>query len=164
MEPVIKLDLKNKAVFQYYNECLSRKIKEVCSKIGFSYNGITWIIFDPDASDRYCDTLSQIQKIIVGRQGCDYGFCNGIDTIWISTLSIEKECCTNRIINKRLIKSLGFSTYSNDDLLADVILDELAHIATGCDHGTLKYDKTLEKFQQAYYGNPLGLRGYQLHL
>ena len=37
------------------------------------------------------------------------------------------------------------------DMLANVIMDELAHIKTGKDHGTKEYDEKLASYHKRYY-------------
>lgn len=37
------------------------------------------------------------------------------------------------------------------DMLANVIMDELAHIKTGKDHGTKEYDEKLASYRKRYY-------------
>lgn len=53
MEPIIELDSKIQGLYYDYKKFLSNKIKLVCSKVGFSYEGVKWIIFDPKISDIY---------------------------------------------------------------------------------------------------------------
>ena len=150
MEPIIELDSKIQGQYYDYKKFLSNKIKLVCSKVGFSYEGVKWIIFDPKISDIYGNKPNQIQQILVGSKGRDYGACNRKDTIWISTLAINKEYSTNSILNNTN-QALGIVRKNKNDFWADVILDEIAHISTGCDHGSAKYDRKLAEFQDVYY-------------
>lgn len=152
MEPIIELDSKIQVLYYDYKKFLSNKIKLVCSKVGFSYAGVKWIIFDPKISDVYGNKPNQIQQMWVGSKGRDYGACNRKDTIWISTLAINKEYSANSILNKTN-QALGIVRKNEEDFLADVILDEIAHIATGCDHGSAKYDKKLAEFREHYYND-----------
>ena len=152
MKPKIKMDSNISIHFNSYQPCLSNKIKAVCSKIGISYKGITWIIFDPAISDIYGNKPDNFQKIFIGRKGSDYGATNGVDTIWISTIAISRDFSSFYTL-KKLQQTIGFlpAHEEKEDFLAEVIIDELAHIATGCDHGTPKYDKKYIEFMNAYY-------------
>ena len=123
-----------------YSEILSAKIKEVCSKVNCSYEGIKWIIFDP-----YKNTSNSLEKIMVGRKGTDYGYYDLKNKIWISTLAIKKEINKTKNNNKK---------YEND-FLANLILDEITHMITKCDHGTKKYDDQLKRFKNIYYDRNL---------
>lgn len=152
MEPTIELSSDIHIPCIDYKKLLSDKIKSVCSKIGFSYNGIKWIIYVPKTSKRYFGQPNQVFKSLITKKNT-YGFCVTEEkTIWISTLALEKEHSANLPLNNKLNHSyLGISTNNNKDLLANVILDELAHIATRCDHGHPKYENKLRKFHNAYY-------------
>ena len=165
MEPKIKMDSNISIHFNGYQTCLSNKIKAVCSKIGISYKGITWIIFDPAISDIYGNIPDNLQKIFIGRKGSDYGATNGIDTIWISTLSISRDFSSFYTL-KKLQQTIGFLPTNDEDFLAEVIIDELTHIATGCDHGTATYDKKYVEFLNVYYRkNAIGIlqKSFQLN-
>lgn len=152
MEPKIKIASNTTVILSGYLTCLSDKIKTVCSKIGFPYMGITWIVFDPAISDIYGNKPDNMQKIFIGQKGSDYGATNGIDTIWISTLAISRDFSSFYTL-KKLQRTIGFlpANEEEEDFLAEVIIDELAHIATGCDHGTATYDKKYVEFLSAYY-------------
>lgn len=43
------------------------------------------------------------------------------------------------------------SPQQKEDFLVNVILDELAHITTGKDHGSKAYDDTLSDYHRRYY-------------
>lgn len=159
MEPKIKIASNTTVTLSGYLTYLSDKIKTVCSKIGFPYMGITWIVFDPAISDIYGNKPNNIQKIFIGRKGSDYGATNGVDTIWISTLAISRDFSSFYTL-KKLQQTIGFlpAHEEEEDFLAEVIIDELAHIATRCDHGTAKYDKKYTEFLNAYYRkNTIGI-------
>ena len=149
MEPVIELDQKIRVLDIDYPNILATKIKIVCSKINFSYEGIRWIIFDPALSDINGEKPNQIRRMLIGKDGRDYGACNRKDIIWISTLAIKREF-QNYFFNK-MNKTLDVMIRNKRDFLANVILDELAHIATGCDHGSLQYNAKLNEFYKCYY-------------
>ncbi|WP_291571411.1 hypothetical protein [Clostridium sp. UBA4548] len=152
MEPNIELDSNIRILYCNYSECLANKIKLVCSKVGFSYEGIKWIIYDPQISDIYGNKPNQMQQLWIGSKGKDYGACNSKDTIWISTLAIQRESIRNNPWEK-IKKVVNMNTQNDEDLLADVILDEIAHISTGRSHGDYKYDAQLDKFKNLYYND-----------
>lgn len=152
MEPNIEIDSEIQILYVNYKECLARKIKLVCSKVGFSYDNIKWIIFDPKISNVYGNKPNQIQKISIGSQGQDYGACNLKDKIWISTLAIEKELIENSTLTK-MNTMLNGTTQKKEDFLANVILDEIAHISTKSNHGDKKYDEELTRLKDLYYND-----------
>lgn len=152
MEPNIEIDSEIQILYVNYKEYLARKIKLVCSKVGFSYDNIKWIIFDPKISNVYGNKPNQIQKIFIGRQGQDYGACNLKDKIWISTLAIQKELIENSTLAK-MNTMLNGTTQKKEDFLANVILDEIAHIYTKSNHGDKKYDQELNRIKDLYYND-----------
>ncbi len=151
MEPLIELDSRIRVLIIDYKKVLESKIKFVCSKIKFSYERIKWIIFDPNISDIYGKKPNEIQKVLIGSNGHDYGACNGKDINWISTLAIKRDIQNN--FSNEMYKNLNIIIKKKYDFLANVILDELAHIATGCDHGNSQYDEKLKEFHKYYYGS-----------
>lgn len=152
MEPNIEMDSNVQILHFNYRKCLADKIKLVCSKVGFSYDGIKWIIFDPKISDIYGNKPDQIQQLWIGSKGKDYGACNLKDTIWISTLAIHRECTENSPF-KRINDIVNITKQNKKDFLADVILDEITHISTRCNHGNSKYEAQLSKFKDLYYND-----------
>lgn len=152
MEPNIEIDSEIQILYVNYKEYLARKIKLVCSKVGFSYDNIKWIIFDPKISNVYGNKPNQIQKIFIGSQGQDYGACNLKDKIWISTLAIQKELIENSTLTK-MNTMLNGTTQKKEDFLANVILDEIAHISTKSNHGDEKYDEELTRLKDLYYND-----------
>lgn len=145
------MDSNIRILYCDYRKCLADKIKLVCSKVGFSYAGIKWIIFDPKISDIYGNKPNEIQQLWIGSKGKDYGACLK-DIIWISTLAIDRECAKNSPL-KKINKMINMTPLNKEDFLADVILDEIAHISTGCNHGDHKYDAQLTKFESLYYND-----------
>ena len=140
------ISMKDNIVFIPYNykDELSEKIKLVCKKIDFCYKDIQWVIFDP----RSKKITNPIEQLSIGRRrkGRDYGYCDyNNKIIYISTLAIEKNINDN-ISYKKII-----SIKNKQDFLADVILDEITHIVTKCDHGNPKYENQLNQFKQRYY-------------
>jgi len=150
MEPTIELDEKIKISYVNYKSVLSNKIKIVCAKINVSYNEIKWIVFDPKLCSSDGKVPNELQKIMIGNNGKDYGSCRVSEgKIWISTLSIYEDVKQNNSINI-VYKSISRQKFERD-ILADVIMDELAHIFTESDHGSHEYDSTLELYHNRYY-------------
>lgn len=144
----IKFDFKRTAIVLYvnYEEILQKKISSVCSKIGFDDAKITWLIFDPNEKGR----KNAFDHIRIGMNGKDYGFCIPAENkIWISTLSIMKDKDSSPI--NRICSQLKIPGNVEEDFLADVIIDEITHIQTNCDHGNSKYDKKLQENAEKYY-------------
>jgi hypothetical protein len=51
-----------------------------------------------------------------------------------------------------------------EDFLADVILDEITHIQTNCNHGSSKYDRKLQENAEKYYLPTINLISLQTNL
>jgi hypothetical protein len=157
----IKFDSKRTAIVLYvnYEEILQEKINSVCGKIGFDDTKITWFIFDSNETDRK-NTLAHIR---IGLNGKDYGFCIPVkNKIWISTSSIMKDKNLSLINKMRSqLKRLGDI---EEDFLADVILDEITHIQTNCNHGSSKYDRKLQENAEKYYLPTINLISLQTNL
>lgn len=157
MEPAIELDSSVQILYFDYKKLLSDKIKSVCSKVGFSYNGIKWIIYKPKTSNIYCNNPEQFQKLLIDLKVNDYGFCVPQKrTIYISTLALENEYSVNSLLNGKLkqLSRLGFPAHNGKDLLANIILDEITHIATGGrNHGDAVYEEKFKELRNAYYCN-----------
>ncbi len=144
----IEFDSKRTAIVMYvnYKEILQKKISSVCSKIGFDDAKITWLIFDPNEKER----KNAFDHIRIGMNGKDYGFCIPAENkIWISTLSIMKDKDSSPI--NRIRSQLKIPRDVEEDFLADVIIDEITHIQTNCDHGNSKYDRKLQENAEKYY-------------
>ena len=145
IEPNIIMESNINIVFISYKDELRKKIKSVCEKIGFCDKDIQWVIFDP----RLKKITNPIEKVFIGSKGRDYGYCNCDNkVIYISTLAIQKNIKDNIIYKNKITINKN-----NKDFLADVILDEITHIVTKCNHGNPKYDNQLDQFQRRYYGN-----------
>ena len=145
----IKFDFNSTAIIQYvdYEKILQKKINSVCKKIGFDDSKITWIIFVPNEKER----KSLLNHIRIGLNGKDFGFCIPAEKkIWISTLSIMKDKEAALPIN-RIRDQLKIPEMVKEDFLADVILDEITHIQTNCDHGSDKYNRKLQENAEKYY-------------
>lgn len=144
----IKFDSKGTSIVLYvnYKEILQKKINSVCGKIGFNDAKITWFIFDPKEKER----KNAFDYIRIGLNGKDYGFCIPAENkIWISTLSIMKDKDLSPI--NKIRSQLKIPGDIEEDFLADVILDEITHIQTNCDHGSSKYNRKLQENAEKYY-------------
>lgn len=144
----IKFDSKRTVIALYvnYKEILQKKINSVCGKIGFNDAKIIWLIFDPNEKERE----NAFDNIRIGLNGKDYGFCIPAENkIWISTLSIMKDKDLSPI--NKIRSQLKIPGDVEEDFLADVILDEITHIQTNCDHGSSKYDRKLQENAEKYY-------------
>ncbi|HCW03139.1 MAG TPA: hypothetical protein DGK91_00520 [Clostridium sp.] len=130
-----------------YKEILQKKIDIVCTKIGFNDSKIKWYIFNPKIRK------TTIQNILVGMNGCDYGYCiTDKNEIWISALSIQK-CGSLTAYDK--INSMIKLQKKADDFLANVIIDEITHIQTGSNHGQKDYDNKFIDNMRKYYLSPM---------
>ena len=130
-----------------YRIVLEKAIHDVCEKLSLTPSPeITWIIFD---SNRDLSQLSPMEQMIVKswqREGHEYGHCNPKSKkIWISTMAIE----SYNIAAMPSIRIPGIKPV--DCLLANVIMDELAHINTGRNHGDPVYDRELISYRSRYY-------------
>lgn len=144
MEPKIKLD--DKIIINLnYKKRLSEKIKLVCSKIQVPYSNIEWYIYDPKSNN-------PIGNMLIGSNGENYGYCYPYEKkIYISTLAINRDKQT-----PIYEKSFNMRPFERKrDFLAEVIMDEIAHIVTGCNHGNSKYDTELERLRKLYYYGPI---------
>ena len=126
----------------HYKTILQDKINEICKKIGYDDFGVTWHIFDPQ------EGKNQIEKMMVDDDGEAYGYCIlPQKEIWISTLAIPKQ-----ILSTDREKNVFLEVNKEqEDILAEVIIDEITHIQTGLNHGDLGYDKKLEDYFKKYY-------------
>jgi len=153
-------------LYYNYKEILGKKITEVCNKIGFDDPDILWFIYDPNkpvpeaenhlAGSKRHSPLDEIKRQINKVLGQKirsvinyYGYCFIKEKkIWISIASIMKDSGLLPF-NNPLFKN--YSRISGSDFLADVIIDEITHIQTGCDHGDPKYDTQRQKNTERYY-------------
>lgn len=134
-----------------YSPILEKAISDVKKKVQIDDDEIEWIIFDEK---------NYVENKVIGRSTLPsfvypiqykYGFCN-VDKkqIYISTAAI-------RTYNNDFYRQIPYITKNfkqNNILLIDVILDELAHIKTGKNHGDKKYDNTLGLYRNKYYSFP----------
>lgn len=129
----IKYNDSNWLDIQGYKNTLQKKIERVCEQIRFDDSKITWIIYNPVAHiTKYPD---------INRSG----FCMpSKNEIWISTFSIDT--AINYGVTKTQFKN-------KTEFLADVILDEITHFQTNCDHSDEKYEKKYLENMNIYYNS-----------
>lgn len=147
----IKYDIKG-SLYMNYMKILENKISIVCNKIGFDDSHITWFIFDADERKR--ESKNIMDSLRIGYTGKDYGFSYiNKNEIWISTLSIRKD---KNSVQFNMIGNLPkLPLKKENDFLASVIIDEITHIQTGCDHGSYEYDIKLQENTEIYYFSPI---------
>lgn len=121
-----------------YKKILLDKIRKVCKKIGFDDSEIQWVIYKPNKYEI---------KLNTNLLSNDFGFCIlENNEIWISTLAIEKE--HYNLIREKLCV---FLKENESDSLENILIDEITHIQTRCDHGNPIYNKKHKDNIQKYY-------------
>ena len=141
-----KIEFRNdSSVFAVtYRQILQEKINVICKKIGFDDFEVTWVIYDP--KDEQSKMIEDV--VLVGIPGKDYGYTIlEQKKIYISILAMRKN------INQGIydsVKKLG-GICTQDDFLANVIIDEITHIQTGVNHGEERYDKKFRENLWKYY-------------
>lgn len=132
-----------------YRIKLQEAISDVKEKVGITDNEIEWVIFDEE--DYMEDKLNgkMLMPSFIYKEKYKYGFCYiEKKEIYISTAAIM----TSNVGDfKRKIPQIAYFQEEKEVFLINVILDELAHIKTGKNHGDKEYDTTLEKYHRAYY-------------
>ena len=115
---------------------LQEEIDKVLRRLSESDDEITWIITD-DYSMIGCRNL-------VPRKSPAWAIpsCNEI-YIDICLLHSPSNCLA--------MPATWLFVPPGVNMLANVIMDELAHIKTGKDHGTKKYDEKLASYHKRYY-------------
>lgn len=131
-----------------YSVILQAAITDIKEKLGIVDDEIEWIIFDENdhLKNKF---INKSLPSFVFQKDYKYGFCF-IDKkeIWISTAAIM----TSKVNDfQEKIPKIVFKQENKEIFLINVILDELAHITTGKDHGNEKYDATLKKYYRQYY-------------
>lgn len=115
---------------------LQEEIDKVLRRLSESDDEITWIITD-EYSMVGCRNL-----VLKKSPAWAIPSCNEI-YIDICLLRSPSNCLA--MPATRLFVPPGV------DMLANVIMDELAHIKTGKDHGTKEYDEKLTSYHKRYY-------------
>lgn len=131
-----------------YSMILQNVIKKISKKIGEDFYNIKWVIFDTN-NRRKNNTKNELMKVsplFIVSQGADYGFYDyKSQEIWISTMALRSSGWNNLSLPNLI------SGRNKPDLLVNVILDELAHLKTGEDHGSREYDNQLKMYRNRHY-------------
>lgn len=161
---MIKLNIefdKGIVVVAFYKSWLESEIKQVLQKIGENFEdyNIKWVIFDESTlRKREIDN----KQYLISPYGNRYGFCYPQkEEIWISTAAIRQRKNNLGYTNRYLTNSFVNQTPERN-LLADVIMDELAHIKTQRNHGDPEYDNLLKSYHNMYYKKRLPFVNYPL--
>lgn len=140
-------------ILSFNKTILQNAVTEVCKKLREDFRDIKWVIYDENSIRKKYGKENILATYIVP-QGIEYGFCRCNEReIWISTKTLRSSGI------ERLSSAHLVNKHKNDELLVNVILDELAHIKTGKDHGSKEYDNQLRQYHDRYYSKrkyPLG--------
>ena len=140
---------KNVPLLAAYPIILNKKIAKVCRKINFDDTGITWIIYNPTRQF----STNILLDLISRKATNDYGYCiPEINKIWISTKAIHADPYS---LSLQINNDIQSFMKPNKDLLADVILDEITHIQTRCNHRNPEYEKKYKENYDMYYFNSI---------
>lgn len=115
---------------------LQKKINKALQRLSESDDEITWIITD-GYSRPFCSSLFFMTSPAVAIPSCN--------EIYIDICLLRPPSNCLAMPAALLFVPLGV------DMLANVIMDELAHIKTGKDHGTKEYDEKLASYRKRYY-------------
>lgn len=139
------------AFLTIYRIVLEEAINNVSKKLSLRIPPeIEWIIFEPNRNLPQVSPIEQALAKTVVRylplKGHEYGHCSvKKKKIWISTVAIQS-------YNAATVSRIKIPGIKQPDcLLVDVILDELAHINTGKDHGDPIYDRVFSDYYHRYY-------------
>lgn len=134
---------RDKNVNIIYEVILKNAIEFVCKVIGENDNNINWVIFKEASL-----VPDKIKSKFIPCDMYKYGFCiYEKKEIWISEEAIRSW----NIGTKK-------SRYAEKNLMVDVLLDELAHVKTGKDHGDEKYEERLIRYRRCYYVSTNGIK------
>ena len=137
--------------FTIYRIVLEEAINYVSKKLSLTIPPeIEWIIFEPNRNLPQVSSIEQsLSRAIIKNlplKGHEYGHCIVKEKkIWISTVAIQ----SYNVATVQRMKLPGIK--QSNCLLANVIMDELAHIITGKDHGDPIYDRELMSYRSRYY-------------
>lgn len=142
-----------------YKAILVKGVEKIIRCIGDDFSSVKWMIYDgknPPNLSRYSereDILGQLYKKVgfpilhIPRDGKEFGFCSISDkTIYISLQTIQS------YREPMLPLALQLNPNRELSLFTRVVIDELAHITTGKDHGNPLYDTTLALYKQRCRG------------
>lgn len=133
---------------------LQHKLNIVLPKINETDSDIKWYIYDannvPKKQDAGIESLIKLPPIPSLISNICPGFASPQNRqIWILDRPITLYIPLTgfpRVTN-------AFLRGNNDDYLANIIMDELAHIRTGLDHDSEAYNKKLLHYRELYYEN-----------
>lgn len=156
IKPNIKLDsnIPSSLSYNYEKNYLSKKIESVCSKVGFSYKGITWIIFDPKIADIYGKKTCTIEKPLIGLRIEDYGgYSLDNKEIFIPTLPIRKEILKEMDKDNPLYDTFKNILDKNENKysLTDLILYGITHFKIKSSHLNKEFYSEFDNFKKSYY-------------
>ncbi len=145
---------------------LQHKLKIVLPKINEYDGDIKWYIYDanniPNQPDISIANLIKLPPIPALVPNICPGFANPYNKqIWI----LDRPIALYITLPELPGKLNDFLRGDNNDHLADIIMDELAHIRTGKDHDSEIYNKKLRHYRDLYYEknrtliNPFKSRG-----
>ena len=145
-------------------DALQEKINIVLKKIHTYDDDINWYIFDNNNTPN----MSSFEKIIGEHYGRffiektpPFSFfikniskglaCPSAHTIWIHKNAINPITAPFYLhkVNDRILGKV-YGAFERDTL-ADIIMDEIAHIRTGKDHNDIIYERTLQEYRNNYY-------------
>lgn len=115
---------------------LQKEIDKVLQLLAESDDEITWIITD-GYSRPFCSSLFFMNSPAIAIPSCN--------EIYIDI------CLLRSPSNCLAMPAACLFVPPGVDMLANVIMDELAHIKTGKDHGTKEYDEKLASYRKRYY-------------
>ena len=145
-----------------YKRILDSKLYNIFQRLKETFPRVQWIIYTPQkppdapvgfqkqspqniVDQAYREAVKAI--VYIPQAGKEYGFCYpSLNQVFISTKALQKHEPTPQLDVFVPIKSLHREP--NLSLLTKVIVDELAHIATGEDHGTPRYEQVHKTFKR----------------
>ena len=149
-------------------DALQKKINTVLNKIHETDTDINWYIFDeynkPNISlieecikKHYRPFLKEntLATFLLKKD-----ICPGLASPKTNTIWIYKNAITPTPIMPSFLQEIYEQTYASvygkpkNDTLANILMDELAHIKTGKNHGNDIYDSTLQKYINKFYNIP----------
>ena len=132
-----------------HERILEEAINDVCQRIGFNPNNVVWVIYSVDDSNLIQSLVHNMLMNCSSQRKNQWGYCKITEkAIYISTKAIiqSKYALPNKY-------ALRFGEKrSTHDMLTDVLLDEITHIQTRCDHGSPAYDQQYQDNYCKYYG------------
>lgn len=131
---------------------LQHKLKIILPKINEADSDIKWYIYDannvPQKQDMGISSLIKLPPIPSLISNICPGFANpSSKQIWI----LDRPITLYIPLPEWSGKMNDFLRGNKEDHLADIIMDELAHIRTGLDHDSNIYNEKLLHYRELYY-------------